>query len=415
MVDFRLSEENVAWRTRARAFADEVVRPQAPALDAQTDPADSWSWEFVEEADARGIRQAPLPAEYKGAGTEYVTNTIILEEIAAADLGTAVFLAQHWKFAQIVNEVGTPYQRDRYLGRNAANPRGLFAASFTEPDHGSDNILPYRAPGGGMQTFAEKVDGGYVLNGMKHFISNANRADTILCFARTDHDGSLTDSTTAFIIPSDAKGLRIGKVHDKSGERLANNAEIFYEDLFVPDEDVLGEPGTALRSVGRLLRASNAYAAACALGIARECFDRTLAWTRTRVQGGVPIIQHQAVGSYLADMYTNVDVTRTFIWRAAWQAREAATFDPAMAIQPKLIAGDRVFDSARRAMELWGGRGVMKENGIEKLLRDASIWLHSDGTQIIMRERLANLLRDSDPDNYVWDGVPAGATMYGIL
>jgi alkylation response protein AidB-like acyl-CoA dehydrogenase len=250
---------------------------------------------------------------------------------------------------------------------------------------------------------------------MKHFISNANRADTILCFARTDQDGPLTDSTTAFIIPSDAKGLRIGKVHDKSGERLANNAEIFYEDLFVPDEDVLGEPGTALRSVGRLLRASNAYAAACALGIARECFDRTLAWTRSRVQGGVPIIQHQAVGSYLADMYTNVDVTRTFIWRAAWQAREAETFDPAMAIQPKLIAGDRVFDSARRAMELWGGRGVMKENGIEKLLRDASIWLHSDGTQIIMRERLANLLRDADPDNYVWDGVPAGANMFGIL
>ena len=414
-MDFRLTEENVEWRARARAVATEVVRPQAGALDAEADPENCWSWEFVEEADSRGIRQAPLPPEYKGANTDYVTNTIILEEIAAADLGTAVFLAQHWKFAQMLNEMGTPYQRDRYLARNAANPRGLFAASFTEPDHGSDNSLPHRAPGGGMQTFAERVDGGHVINGMKHFISNANRADTILCFARTEPEGPLTDSVTAFIVPCDAQGLRIGQVHDKSGERLANNAEIFYEGVFVPEADVLGEPGTALRSVGRLLRASNAYAAACALGIARECFDRTLEWTRDRVQGGVPIIQHQAVGSYLADMYVNVDVTRTFVWRAAWQAREAATFDPALAIEPKLLAGDRVFDSARRAMELWGGRGVMKENGIEKLLRDASIWLHSDGTQIIMRERLANLLRDGDPEHYVWDGVPAGASMIGII
>jgi alkylation response protein AidB-like acyl-CoA dehydrogenase len=414
-MDFALTDENVEWRAKARAFADEAVRPVAAELDARTDPEDAWSWELVEEMDARGLRQAPLPVEFKGASTDYVTNTIILEEIAAADLGTAVVLAQHWKFAQILNEVGTPSQRERFLGRNAANPRGLFAASFTEPNAGSDNLLPYRAPGGGMQTFGRRVDGGYVVNGMKHYISNANRADTILCFARTDAEGPLTDSVTSFIVPADAEGLRIGKVHDKSGERVANNAEIFYEDVFVPDEDVLGEPGTALRSVARLLRASNAYAASCALGIARECFDRSLDWCRNRVQGGKPIIEHQAVGSYLATMYTNVEVSRTLIWRAACQARTAETFAPYMAIMPKLVVSEYTFDSARRAMELWGGAGVMKENGIEKLLRDASIWLHSDGTNIIMRERLANLLRDAEPGAPMWDGVPTTRRMVGII
>ncbi|WP_458691325.1 acyl-CoA dehydrogenase family protein [Nocardia tengchongensis] len=414
-MEFTLSDEMITWRDKARNFADTVVRPVAADLDAQPDPELAWSWDLVEAADAHGLRQAPLPVEFGGAATDYVTNCLILEEIAAADLGTAVVLAQHWKFAQMLNELGTPSQRERFLARNAANPRGLFAASFTEPSAGSDNLLPYTGRGGGMQTFAEKVDGGYRINGMKHYISNANRADTVLCFARTDREGPLTEAVTAFIVPADAEGFRIGRVHDKNGERIANNAEIFYENVFVSDADVLGETGVALRSVGRLLRHSNAYAASCALGVGRECFDRTLRWCRERVQGGVPIIQHQAVGSYLADMYLNIDVSRTYIWRAAWQARTAETFDPALAVAPKLITSERIFDSARRAMELWGGHGVMKENGIEKLLRDASIWLHSDGTNIILRERMANLLRNGDPDAVIWDSVPDHAQMIGII
>jgi len=414
-MDFTLSSQAVEWRDRARSFASTVVRPVAAELDARPDPADSWSWDIVEAANARGLRQAPLPAEFGGADTDHVTNTIILEEVAAADLGTAVVLAQHWKFAQMLNEIGTADQRARHLRRNADNPRGLFAASFTEPGAGSDNLLPYDGRGGGMRTFAERVPGGYRINGMKHYISNANRADTVLCFARTDRDGPLTCSVTAFVVPVSAPGVRIGRVHDKSGERIANNAEIFYTDVFVPDRDVLGEPGTALRSVGRLLRASNAYAAACALGVGRECFDRTLRWCRERVQGGVPIIEHQAVGSHLADMYLNVDLSRTYVWRAAWQAREPETFDPALAVAPKLAVSERVWDSATRAMELWGGAGVMRENGIEKLLRDASIWLHSDGTNIILRQRLANLLRTADADISTWDGVPVAAPMVGIL
>ena len=405
-VEFSLSDTMIEWRTKARTFADEVVRKEAPRLDAEPDPVDAFSWKLVEEADNRGLRQAPLPAAYGGSITDHVTNTIILEEIAAADMGTAVFLAQHWKFAQLLNELGTDGQRDRHLARNAANPRGLFAASLTEPNHGSDNMLPVKTPGGGMQTFAEKVSGGYVINGMKHYISNANRADTVLCLARTDRQGPLATSTTCFIVPSGTPGMRIGKVHDKSGERTTNNAEIYYEDVFVPDEDVLGRPGTAFRELVRLLRASNAYGAACALGVARECFDRSLSRCRTRVQGGVPIIQHQAVGAYLADMYMNVDVTRSLVWRAAWQAQHPADYDPALAILPKVFAAERVLDSAQRAMELWGGAGVMRENGIEKLLRDASIWLHSDGTNIIMRERLAEVLRNGDPGEYVWDRVP---------
>lgn len=416
-----LPEETRAWRDRARQFAIEVVRPVAAELDARSDPAACWSWEIIEEADARGLRQAPLAPQYGGSSTSFLTNVVMLEEIAAADLGVAVVLAQHWKFAQLIAELGDEDQRREYLGRLAGTPRGLTAASFTEPHAGSDNLLPTAIPGAGMHTFAARDSEGYRINGTKHYISNANRAEVIVCFARTDRDGPLTQSVSAFAVCADTPGMRIGAIHDKCGERLANNAEIFYQDARVPHSALLGEEGAALHDVGRLLRASNAYAASCAVGVARECFDRTLRWCRDRVQGGCPIIGHQAVRSMLADMYLDVDVPRTYVRRAALEAEQPETFDPILAIAPKLVASERTFDAARRMMELWGGAGVMRDVGVEKLLRDAAIWLHSDGTNIILRERLALSIRSMDRDAAIWDDAPdathtAGArTMAGII
>jgi alkylation response protein AidB-like acyl-CoA dehydrogenase len=407
-MDFTLDDKTLRWRAVARAFADEVVRPIAAKLDALADPADCWSWELVEEADRRGLRQAPCPPEYGGDSTTFLTDVVMIEEIAAADVGASVVLAQQWKFLQLIQELGTPDQRARWLSRLRDNPRGLLAASFTEPSAGSDNMLPYDGPGAGLQTFARKVDGGYVIKGMKHFISNANRADVIICFARTDADGPLATSVTSFLVAADSPGLSIGRVHDKMGERLANNAEIFYDDVFVADADVLGTPGNGLADVARILRGSNMYAGACALGIARECYDRTVQWCRDRVQGGKPIIQHENVGAYLADMYLDVDVARTYLWRAAWQSIDPATYHPTLGAASKLVASERAFDAARKALELWGGRGVMRENGIEKLYRDAGIWLHSDGTNILMRMKLTHQLRNAGPGPQLWDAVVPG-------
>ncbi|HKG02036.1 MAG TPA: acyl-CoA dehydrogenase family protein [Conexibacter sp.] len=408
-MEFRIDAKTARWRQVARDFANEVVRPIAAELDAQRNPADAWSWALVEEADRRGLRQAPAPAEYGGDDTSYLANTVMLEEIAAADVGSSVVIAQHWKYIHMIREIATPDQQRRWLTRIAENPRAVMAAAFTEPGAGSDNFLPYDAPGAGMQTRAERRDGGYVLNGMKHFISNGNRADVVLTFARTDPDGPLTSSVSLFLVGADNPGFSTGRVHDKTGERLANNAELLYRDAFVAEEDRLGEEGAAMVDVARLLRGSNTYAGACALGVARECYDRTMAFCRERVQGGKPIVEHENVGAYLADMYLNVDVARTYLWRAAWQAGSADTFEGKLGITPKLVVSERTFDSARKMMEVWGGRGVMKENGIEKLLRDAAIWLHSDGTNIVMRMKLMNNLRACGPGPELWDAVPTEA------
>jgi alkylation response protein AidB-like acyl-CoA dehydrogenase len=392
-MDFRHSDDHRSWRERARSYAREVVAPRAPALDAQTDPAAAFSWELVEAAEERGLRLAPLPAEYGGGGTDFLCGTIMLEEIAAGDLGVSVVLAQTWKFAQVIMELGTPDQRDRWLRRIADNPRALLAASFTEPSAGSDNILPYAGTDGGMKMSARPVDGGWILNGQKRYISNSNRADVILAFARTSPEAPVAQGVTTFIVPADADGVRFGVIHDKMGERLANNSEIFYEDVFVPDSDVLGKPNEGLTDIAFLLRGSNAYAAACTLGVGREAFTRALRHARTRVQGGCPIIEHDTVGAELADMYAALETARGYIFRAAWAADHVKPFDPKMAAIPKLVASEAAFDVTRRALEMFGGAGVMRDVGMEKLMRDATIFLHSDGTNTVMRKKVADNLR----------------------
>ena len=404
-MDWTLSAEQRRWRDIARTYATEVVAPRAAALDGQLDPAECFSWELVEAASDCGLRLAPLSADFGGGGTDFLTNAVMLEEIAAADLGTSVVLAQTWKFAQLLMELGTPDQRRRWLRRLAANRRGLLAASFTEPQAGSDNVLPYDGVEGGMKTSARKVDGGWVINGHKAYISNSNRADTILCYARTRPDLPVRAGVSSFIVAADSPQVRFGPVHDKIGERLANNAEIFYEDVFVPEEDLLGQENQALADVARLLRGSNAYAAACTLGVARTAFTKGLRYARHRVQGGVPIVEHGDIAAQLGEMYARLDMARTYVFRAAWAADHAEPFDPKLAATPKLLASQIAFDVTRGSLEMFGALGVMRETGMSKLLRDATVFLHSDGANTVMRKKIANDLRGRDEAalDLLWD------------
>lgn len=392
-MDFRLPDGAREWREIARRFADEAIRPMAATLDAQPRPEDGWSWEIVEKADACGIRQAPAPVRHGGHGTDHLTNITILEELAAADAGAAAVFGQHWRSIEIIQQLGTPEQCDELLGRLAANPRGLLAMSITEPEAGSDNVLPYNAPGAGVATSARPVYGGYRINGRKCLVFNANRADVLLCIARTDPSGPLVTSATCFAVPAETPGVSFGVVHDMLGQRLANNGEIGYDDVFVPQENIIGPINGLYAQLTRPVQASNCYTAACALGVMRECFDRTLTRARTRVQGGRPIIEHQSVGAYLADMYTDIELTRTYLWRAAWNADHDPMPDLQFTVLPKLVAAERSISAARRALELWGGAGLVRGGGIEKLWRDCAGWLSAAGTPIVLRQRMADILR----------------------
>lgn len=389
MVDFALTEEQRALREAARRFIERTVRPIAADLDRRPDPADCFSWEIVEEASRVGLRTLTLDRALGGMGADSLTTAMMIEELAVGDLGVAVVFAQTWKILQTLQRAGTPGQRERYLPRFRDDPRCLLAIGITEPEFSSDYIIPFDEPKAGPYLTAAWQGDAWVLNGTKHFISNGNRAGIYLIFARTDRTKGVREGTTAFLVPREAPGFTVGTIHDKMGERLVNNAELVFDDCRVSPEDVFGESGKGFDILALFFPASNAYAGASVLGVARAAYERSVAWARSRVQGGRPIIEHQAVGTMLAEMRMAVDAARAYVWRAAWAADHREHWDPTLGALPKVYAAEAAWRVVRLAMEIHGGHGYMREAGVEKLVRDTAAFLHSDGANASLKLKAA--------------------------
>ncbi len=377
---------------KAKRFAAEVVAPVAAELDAKVNPEDCFSWEIVERADAAGIRTATLAEEYGGAGVDSLTTAMIIEELAKADLGVSVVIAQTLKIAQTLQQAASESQRGRYLPAFADDPRFLLAIGITEPENASNYIIPYPED---FRTTASPVTGGWTINGKKHFISNGNVARLYLLFAQTEIGKGLVEGSTCFLVERPTAGFSIGRVHDKMGERLANNAELLFEDCFVPDENVLGEVGRGFDVLARFFPASNAYAAASVLGVADAAYLRTVEWTSRRFQGGAYLIEHDSVAADLARMRMLIDAARAYLRQAARAANHRASgWDPTMGALPKVFASEVAWEVVTMALSLHGGHGYMRELGIEKLVRDAAAFLHSDGANRSLLLKAARFIRE---------------------
>ena len=228
---------------------------------------------------------------------------------------------------------------------------------------------------------------------MKHFISNGNRAGLYFLFVQTEKGKGLADGCTCFLVERDTPGFSIGKVHDKMGERLANNAELVFDDCFIPDENVIGTVGDGFKVLTRFFPQSNTYAAATVLGVAVTAYERALEWAKTRNQGGKPIIEHDGIRAQLAEMRMLNDVTRTYIHRAAWAAdNQDQGWDKTLGTLPKVFASQSAWKVVTWASEIHGGYGYMRDVGFEKLLRDAAAFLHSDGVNRTLLLKAANFM-----------------------
>lgn len=361
-------------------FVEKIVTPVAAELDQLPNPEDCFSWEIVEKASEAGIRTLTLSEEYGGLGADSLTTAMVIEELAKGDLGVAVVFAQTLKLVQTLQKAATEEQKGRFLPRFRDDPHFLLAIGITEPETSSNYIIPYNDPTAPYLTTAVRRDGGWSINGMKHFISNGNRASLYLVFAQTERGKSLVEGSTCFLVERGTPGFSIGHVHNKMGERLANNAELIFNNCFIPDENVLGEVGQGFNVLATFFPASNAYAAASVLGVAETAYARALEWTRTRVQGGRHLIEHDGIAVELAEMRMLLDAARAYIHTAAWAADHPEDgWDPTMGALPKVFASRVAWNVVTRALELHGGYGYMRETGIEKLVRDAAAFLHSDG------------------------------------
>jgi len=401
-VDFGLSEEQKRWRAVAHDFIEKTVKPDVQRRDRLATAAERIPWDWIREANGLGLRTLGVPKRYGGCGADIVTLCVVGEELAVGDLGFAVIMDQCWKMAHILSDAMTPEQQERFIPAFVEDPEATFAIGFTEEGAGSDHQGYYDSADIDFRTTAVRDGGHYVINGAKRYVSNGCMAKLYFIVARTDRRKTLREGGSLFIVPADTPGFRPAFFHEKSSQRLATNGTFHFENCRVPVENLIGGEGLMSRLRSEYMWGSKAEAAATALGVGRAAYEYALEYAKTRVQGGRPIAELQAVAMMLAQMAMKIDAARTQIWRTAWLADRRQPQARTLGLLAKVNASETAFEACRLASEILGGAAIMHEHPVEKYLRDATSFLHSDGTNQLCLLRAAQGL------------TAPGASLYGF-
>jgi hypothetical protein len=393
-----LSEEQRLMRESCRQFVDQVVLPfirQNWQREWIMTPEERLPPHILEAADKIGIRTLGVPEEFGGIeldkASEVQTFAIIAEEIARGDSGLADKLVQIWKVSVLLRSLAPRHLQERWFPRIVEDPQFLLAHCLTEPRGASDRWLPYNVPEAGMQTRAVKRNGEWIINGRKQFISNGYDAGLYVVYANTNPQVGMLQGTSSFLVPRDTPGLTVTRCNETMGGRFMNNGEIVFEDCRVPADHLLAE-NDALGKAAVYFRPGKIIQAAKNLGVGVACFERTADYVQQYVQGGRILIKHQAVALRLADMATRLEAVRALLDRAARAVDAHAADADALCNMVKVFASEEVLKVAQHAMELHGGNGVMLDFGIEKLYRDAAVFLHMDGTTDVSRFKIVKAL-----------------------
>jgi len=389
-----LSEEQNLMRASCRAFVDDAVIPfirQNWQREWQMTPEDRLPKSILEGADTIGIRTLGVPEEFGGIelepGSEVQTFALISEEIARGDSGLADKLVQNWKVSVLLRNLAPRHLQEKWFKRLVEDPQFLLAHCLTEPRGASDRWLPYNVPEAAMQTRAVKDGKHWVINGRKQFISNGYDAGLYIVYANTNPKVGMMQGTSSFLVPRDTKGLTVARCNETLGCRFMNNGELVFEDMRVPEDHLLVE-NEALGKAAVYFRPGKIIQASKNLGVGVRAFEVASEYVQNYVQGGRILLKHQAVALRIADMATKVEAVRALLARAARAVDENAPDADALCNMVKLFASEEIMKVAQHAVELHGGNGMMLDFGVEKLLRDAAIFLHMDATTDISRLKI---------------------------
>ena len=370
---FDLTDEQREIQRVCREFAAREIRP----VSLEVDEADvKVPWDVWYKAADIGLTSFMLPEEYGGGGlTDCVTGCIVQEELSHGCAGIGNLIPSNGFFAEPVLVLGTPEQKERWLRPLSGDRPPLTALATTEPQSGSDAA--------GIQTTAKRVDGGYVLNGQKAWISNGGEARYYVIFA-TVAPGTRSRGITAFIVEDTDEGFSWGKPMRKMGQRAIPNVELFLEDVFVPEDRRLGAEGQGFYGLMETFDRSRITLAASATGLARAALEYAVEYAKEREQFGKPIAEFQAVAFRLADMALKVEASRLLTWRAAKliDSGQRATTEAAMA---KLHASETAMWCTWAAVQTLAGWGYSREYPVEKWMRDAKLEEIEEGTSDIQR------------------------------
>jgi acyl-CoA dehydrogenase len=369
VVDFTLTEEQKALQDMAHDFAEKEIRPVAWEYDKEG----TWPQEILEKAWELGLMNSHVPEEYGGPGVSTLEGALIEEELAWGCSGIATSIGANGLATAPLQLGGSEELKKQYLGRLTEEP--IFASfCLTEPDAGSDVS--------GMRTTATRKGDKWVINGSKCFITNGGYASYFTVYAKTDKEAGHR-GISAFIVPKDDT-VTVDKKEDKMGQRASNTATISFNETEIPLDHLVGEENKGFKLAMMTLDRTRPGVAAMATGIARAAFEFATAYSKERVQFGVPIAMHQGIQFIIADMATKVHLSRLATWNSAVLLDQGRrnTLESSHA---KRFAADTAMEVTTDAVQVYGGYGFIKDYPVEKLMRDAKIMQLYEGTSQIQR------------------------------
>jgi acyl-CoA dehydrogenase len=369
VIDFTLTDEQLAMREMAHDFAEKEIRRVAWEYDRDG----TWPQDIIDKAWELGLMNGHLPEEYGGPGLSYLDGCIIEEEIAWGCSGIGTSLSCNGLATAPISIGASEELKKEYLGRLSEGPL-LASFCLTEPDAGSDVS--------GMKTTATRKGDKWVINGSKCFITNGEYANWYTVFAKTDKDAGHR-GISCFIVPRDA-GVVVDKHEDKMGQRASNTATITFPEVEIPLNHLVGEENKGFKLSMMTLDRTRPGVAAMATGVSRAAWEMAMDYAKERVQFGVPIAMHQAIQFMLADMATKVHLSRLATYNSAVLIDQGKrnTLESSHA---KRFAADSAMEVATDAVQVFGGYGFIKEYKVEKLMRDAKILQLYEGTAQIQR------------------------------
>ncbi len=377
-MDFSLNEEQKMIRKITREFAEEYIAPVAEESDknSQLDPV---VFEKMKEMNYFGIC---IPEEYGGAGlhNDTVSFAIITEEIGRVDASWGITTGVHCSVcAYPIYKFGTEEQKQKFL-IDVAKGNKIGAFCLTEANAGSDV--------GGIQLTAEKDGDEYILNGSKIFATNGGIAETLLVVTKTGEKGSRKE-LTIFIVDKNTPGYSVGVREDKLGCRASNTSELVFDNVRVPEEDILGQKGAGFKLGLQILDYGRISIAAQCLGLAQACLEASIKYANEREQFGQKIARFQGIQWKIADMATAVESARLLTYKSAWMCDKGINY-ALEASMAKLVASEAAMKGAHQAVQIHGGYGLMKAYPVERYFRDAKMGEIYEGTSEIQRMVIAS-------------------------
>jgi len=370
-MNFELTEEQKMIRDSARDFAQRELLTDVLERDANC----IYPKKHIRRLAELGFLGMNVAPEWGGGGMDNISYAIAIEEIAKCDASVAVILAVHNSLACYgIEHYGTNDQKEKYL-RPLATGEKIGAFLLSEPEAGSD--------ASSQRTTAIDKGDHYLINGVKNWITSADKGSIYLVIAQTN-PGIKTKGINAFIVERNSPGITLGPHEDKMGMRSSDTHSVMFTDVIVPKENRIGDDGFGFKFAMKLLEGGRTGIAAQALGIAEGAYERALKYSKERKAFGTEIINHQAIAFKLADMSTRIEAAKLLTYKAAWLKDNSLPYGTASSMA-KLYAADTAMWVTTEAVQVHGGYGYVKEYHVERLMREAKITQIYEGTAEIQR------------------------------